>query len=54
MEIHPLLVLLIAVAIVFLLILRLKINAFIALVTAATRQVYRIQVSPLPVDEELW
>ena len=36
MEIHPLLVLLIAVAIVFLLILRLKINAFIALVTAAT------------------
>lgn len=36
MEIHPLLVLLIAIAIVFLLILRLKINAFIALVTAAT------------------
>ena len=36
MEIHPLLILLIAVAIVFLLILRLKINAFIALVTAAT------------------
>ena len=25
-----------------------------ALVTATTRQVYRIQVSPLPVDEELW
>ena len=25
-----------------------------ALVTAATRQVYRMQVSPLPVDEELW
>ena len=25
-----------------------------ALVTAATRQVYRMQVNPLPVDEELW
>ncbi|MCY4389811.1 MAG: tRNA lysidine(34) synthetase TilS [Desulfurellaceae bacterium] len=25
-----------------------------ALVTVATRQVYRIQVNPLPVDEELW
>ena len=25
-----------------------------ALVTTATRQVYRMQVSPLPVDEELW
>lgn len=25
-----------------------------ALVTAATRQVHRMQVSPLPVDEELW
>ena len=36
MEIHPLLVLLIAIAVVFLLILRLKINAFIALVSAAT------------------
>ena len=36
MEIHPIVVLLVAVATVFLLILRLKINAFIALVTAAT------------------
>ena len=36
MEIHPVVVLLVAVATVFLLILRLKINAFIALVTAAT------------------
>ena len=36
MEIHPLIVLLISIAIVFVLILRLRINAFIALVTAAT------------------
>ncbi len=35
MEIHPLLVLLIAIAVVFLLIIRLKINAFMALITAA-------------------
>lgn len=35
MELHPILVLLIAIAIVFLLIIRLKVNAFIALVTAA-------------------
>jgi GntP family gluconate:H+ symporter len=36
MEIHPLLVLVIAIAVVFVLIIRLKINAFMALVTAAT------------------
>ena len=35
MELHPLVVLLIAIAVVFLLIIRLKINAFIALITAA-------------------
>ena len=35
MEIHPLLVLLIAIAVVFILIIRMKINAFIALITAA-------------------
>ncbi len=35
MEIHPLIVLVIAIAVVFLLIIRLKINAFIALITAA-------------------
>jgi len=36
MELHPILVLLIAIAIVFLLIIRLRINAMIALITAAT------------------
>ena len=36
MELHPLVVLVIAIAVVFLLIIRLKINAFLALVTAAT------------------
>ena len=36
MEIHPLLVLVIAIAVVFVLIIRLKINAFMALITAAT------------------
>ncbi len=35
MEIHPLLVLVIAIAVVFILIIRMKINAFIALITAA-------------------
>ena len=35
MQIHPLIVLVIAIAVVFLLIIRLKINAFIALITAA-------------------
>ena len=35
MEIHPLLVLIIAIAVVFILIIRMKINAFIALITAA-------------------
>ena len=35
MELHPLVVLVIAVAVVFTLIIRLKINAFIALITAA-------------------
>ena len=35
MEIHPLLVLLVAIAVVFLLIIRMKINAFMALITAA-------------------
>ena len=35
MEIHPLLVLVIAIAVVFTLIIRMKINAFIALITAA-------------------
>ena len=35
MELHPLTVLLIAIAVVFTLIIRLKINAFIALITAA-------------------
>ena len=35
MEIHPLLILLIAIAVVFLLIIRMKINAFMALITAA-------------------
>ncbi len=36
MEIHPLVVLVIAIAVVFILIIRLKINAFMALITAAT------------------
>ncbi|MDA1315755.1 MAG: SLC13 family permease [Acidobacteria bacterium] len=36
MEIHPLVVLVIAIAVVFVLIIRLKINAFMALITAAT------------------
>jgi len=36
MELHPILVLLIAIAVVFILIIRLKINAFLALITAAT------------------
>lgn len=36
MGIHPLLVLVIAIAVVFVLIIRLKINAFMALITAAT------------------
>lgn len=36
MELHPLLVLVIAIAVVFVLIIRMKINAFLALVTAAT------------------
>jgi len=36
MELHPVIILLIAIAIVFLLIIRLKINAMIALITAAT------------------
>ncbi len=36
MELHPLVILTIAIAVVFVLILRLKINAFIALITAAT------------------
>ena len=35
MEIHPLLVLVIAIGVVFVLIIRMKINAFIALITAA-------------------
>ena len=35
MEIHPLIVLLIAIAVVFILIIRMKINAFMALITAA-------------------
>ena len=35
MELHPLVVLVIAIAVVFLLIIRLKINAFLALITAA-------------------
>ena len=35
MELHPLVVLVIAIFVVFLLIIRLKINAFIALITAA-------------------
>ena len=35
MELHPLVVLVIAIAVVFFLIIRLKINAFIALITAA-------------------
>ena len=35
MELHPLLVLVIAIVVVFVLIIRLKINAFIALITAA-------------------
>lgn len=36
MQLHPLLILTIAIAVVFILILRLKINAFIALIAAAT------------------
>ena len=36
MEIHPLVVLAIAIAVVFVLIIRMKINAFMALITAAT------------------
>ena len=36
MEIHPLAVLVIAIAVVFVLIIRMKINAFMALITAAT------------------
>lgn len=36
MELHPLAILAVAIAVVFVLILRLKINAFIALITAAT------------------
>jgi len=36
MELHPLVVLAIAIAVVFLLIIRLKINAFLALIAAAT------------------
>ena len=36
MDLHPLAILAIAIAVVFVLILRLKINAFIALITAAT------------------
>lgn len=36
MELHPLIVLVIAIAVVFTLIIRLKINAFLALITAAT------------------
>ncbi len=36
MELHPLIVLVIAIAVVFLLIIRLRINAFMALITAAT------------------
>ena len=49
MELHPLLVLAIAIGVVFLLIIRMKINAFLALITAAT--VVGVLSSRVPLGE---